>query len=264
LTAARALAWGQVRGVAVIALVPPAEPPAGTDFAFVLGEARSRMVEALARAVPGLTAGRVAPVIDTSDVERFPAQGGTLGPLKLLPPVSCDIPSVRAGDPRFPLASWDHDRTHAWLVTGSPTCARDLLGELSAAHAQGTVALTLEAAAMPPHAASLKVVSAAAGIVPSAAAGDVRDDELVRFTDRLGLVGWWTALGRDAATLARLAIRALPPGTASDVKTVAQLRSRARDELASARARLWTSETSGWAPGHVVTRTVCTVEVPGR
>jgi hypothetical protein len=43
---------------------------------------------------------------------------------------------------------------------------------------------------------------------------------------------------------------------------VAQLRARARDELASAKARLWTSETSGWAAGHVVNRTVCAVDVP--
>ncbi len=117
---------------------------------------------------------------------------------------------------------------------------------------------------MPPHAASLKVVSAAAGIVPSAAAGDVRDDELARFTDRLGVVGWWTALGRDATTLARQAIRAQPEGTTSDAKSVTALRARARDELAKARARLWTSETSGWAPGHLVSRTVCAVEVPAQ
>jgi hypothetical protein len=149
-------------------------------------------------------------------------------------------------------------------VTGSPSCTRDLLGELSAAHARGVVGLTLEAAAMPPHATSLKVVTASAGIVPSAAAGDVRDDELARFTERLGAVGWWTALGRDAATLARLAVHALPAGTVSDVKSVAQVRIRARDELASARARLWTSETSGWAAGHVVSRTVCAVEVPAQ
>jgi hypothetical protein len=263
-TSARALAWGQARGVAVIALVPPVETVPPSEFSFVLGEARSHVLDVLARAVPGLTAGAVAPVIDTSEVERFPLQGGPLGALTLTPPVSCDIPAVRAGDPRFPLGLWDRDHTHAWLVTGSPTCARDLLGELSTAHVRGTVALSLQAAGMPQHAASLKVVSAAAGIVPSAAAGDVRDDELARFTDRLGLVGWWTALGRDAATLARLAVRALPPGTVSDVKSVAQLRVHARDELARAKARLWTSETSGWAPGRLVARTVCTVEVPGR
>jgi hypothetical protein len=263
-TSARALAWGQVRGVAVIALMPPTDAVPTADFAFVLGEERSRVLGALAKAAPALTAGSVAPVIDASEALRFPAQGGPLGPLTLLPPVSCDIPAVRAGDPRFPLAQWDHGGTHTWLVTGSPSCAGDLLGELSKAQARGLVGLTLEAAAMPPHAPTLKVVSAAAGIVPSAASGDVRDDELARFTARLGLVGWWTALGRDAATLARQAIRALPAGTASDAKSVSQLRVRARDELARARARLWTSETSGWAPGHVVNRTVCAVDVPAR
>ncbi len=263
-TSARALAWGQARGVAVIALVPPTDSMASADFAFVLGEERGQVLEALARATPALAATSVAPVIDTSEAQRFPAQGGPMGPLSLLPPISCDIPAVRAGDPRFPLVQWDRAGTHAWLVTGSPSCAGDLLGELSTAHARGVVGLTLEAAAMPPHAATLKVVSAAAGIVPSAAAGDVRDDELARFTDRLGVVGLWTALGRDAATLARQAIRAQPTGTASDARSVAALRVRARDELAKARARLWTSETSGWAPGHLVSRTVCAVEVPAQ
>lgn len=264
-TAARALAWGQARGVSVIALVPPPDAAATvTDFGFVFGEERIHVLDALAKAAPALAAGSVAPVIDASEALRFPALGGAMGPLTLQPPVSCDIPEVRAGDPRFPLAQWDRSGTHAWLVTGSPSCAGDLLGELSTAHTRGTVGLTLEAAAMPSHAATLRVLSAAAGIVPSAAAGDVRDAELARFENQLGLVGWWTALGRDAATLASEAIRALPAGTVSDPKAVTRLRVRARDELAKARARLWTSETAGWAPGHVVNRTVCAVEVPAR
>jgi hypothetical protein len=269
-TSAHALSWGQARGIAIVAIVPPAPStalPGPGDWSFVLGEPRARAIEVLAKAVPGLQGVAVAPVVDASEVGSFPAQGGPMGAMTLGPPVSCDIPAVRAGDPRFPLGVWDHDRARAWLVTGSPMCARDLLAELSSARVSGTVGLTLEAAALPAHAASLKVMTAAAGVVPQAASGDVRDDELRRFAERLGQVGWWTALGRDAATLARLALRPLPPGTVAEPKLVTQLRAKARDELASARARLWTTETSGFAAapaGHAVTRTVCAVDVPPR
>jgi len=263
-TSARALQWGQAHGVSVIALVPPETLPPGPDFTFILGEARAHVVEELANAVPALTSSAVVPVVDASEVTILPAQGGRVGALAMLPPVSCDIPAVRAGDPRFPLGQWDRDHVRNWLVTGSPGCASDVLGELSASHARGVVALTLEAAALPPHATSLRVVSASAGVVPTATAGDVRDDELRRFTARLGPVGWWTALGRDAATLARVALRAMPPGTAADAKEVESRRVRARDLLAGARARLWSTETAGWGQGHVLARTVCAVDAPAR
>ena len=244
--------------------VPPETLPPGADFAFILGEARARVVEELARAVPALAQSAVVPVVDASEVTILPAQGGRVGALAMLPPVSCDIPAVRAGDPRFPLAQWDRDHVRNWLVTGSPGCASDVLGELSASHARGVVALTLEAAALPAHGAGVRVVSASAGVVPTAAAGDVRDDELRRFTERLGPVGWWTALGRDAATLARVAMRGLPLGTAADAKEVESRRIRARDLLAGARARLWSTEAAGWQAGHVLARTVCSVDALAR
>jgi hypothetical protein len=263
-TAGRALAWGRARGVPVVALVPPDDASGSTDFTFVLGESRMRVIETLAKAAPALASGSVGPVIDTSEADRFPAQGGAMGPLTLSPPVSCDIPPVRAGDPRFPLGIWARDGVHAWLVTGEPSCGSDLVSELSAAHVRGVVGLTLEAASMPAHAASVRVVTAVAGVVPSAAAGDVRSDELARFVDRLGPVGWWTALGRDAAVVARQALRSLPDKSASDPKAVARLRVQARDALASAKARMWSTEAAGWGAGHVMNRTVCAVEVPGR
>jgi hypothetical protein len=172
------------------------------------------------------------------------------------------MPAARAGDPRFPLAPWEKQKTTAWLVTGSPSCARDLAGELSAAHARGLLALTLEAAALPPHAAGLRVLSASAGIVPNSAASDTRDDELRRFETTLGDVSWWTALGRDAATLARTAVRQLPPGLASDAHEVAERRAQARDRLQASRARLWTTEAAGWSPDRTMKRSICAVDAP--
>jgi hypothetical protein len=261
-TAARALRWGDNHGVAVITLVPPSEalPPAG--FGFVLGEARSAVVDALARSAPALSGGGVTPVVDASEVESYPLDGGRVGPLTLLPPVSCDTVPLRAGDPRFPVTQWDRDKRKIWLVTGSTACARDVARELSTARAQGLVALTLESASLPRHTAGLRIVSASAGIVPQSAASDARAPELRRFEATLGPVTWWTALGHDAATLARVAVRQLPLDTVSESHEVATRRARARDLLASSQAQLWTTEATRWTPEHSMTRTIYALEVP--
>ena len=92
----------------------------------------------------------------------------------------------------------------------------------------------------------LRVLSARAGVVPEADPRDPRSDELRRFTATLGPAGWWTALGRDAATLARAALLGLPVDAVSEPRAVADRRTAARGSLASARARLWTTESSGW------------------
>jgi hypothetical protein len=263
-TSAWALRWGEAHGIAVIVLVPPAEAVATHPFGFVLGEPRREVVDALVHAAPSLGTEGVAPVVDESEVAALPAQGGRVGGMTLLPPVSCDVPPARAGDPRFPLSAWDHDKTHAWLVSGSPACARDIVGELTAAHTRGVVALTLEAAALPAHGPGLRVVTASAGVVPETAGEDTRDDELHRFAATLGAVGWWTALGRDAATLARVAVRQLPADSTGDATQVTERRARARTLLAASRARLWTTESTAWQDDHTMKRTICAVDAPTR
>jgi hypothetical protein len=263
-TSTRVLRWGESHGVAVVVLVPPGEAVATHAFGFVLGEPRGEVIDALARAAPSLGTEGVAPVVDESEVAALPAQGARVGGLTLLPAVSCDVPANRAGDPRFPLSTWEHEKTHAWLVSGSPVCARDVVGELSAAHARGLVALTLEAAALPVHGPGLRVVSASAGVVPETAAEDTRDDELRRFAATLGSATWWTALGRDAATLARVAVKQLPTGSAGEAHEVTDRRARARSLLAASRARLWTTESTAWQEGHTMKRTICAVDAPAR
>lgn len=261
-TAGRALRWGENHAVPVIVLVPPDDSPGTSAFSFVLGQSRSSVLDALAKAAPALGSSGVAPVVDASEIASFPAQGGKLGPLTLLPPVSCDIPPARAGDPRFPVSQWDHDGTHAWMVSGASDCARDVVKELSSAHSRGVVGLTLEAASLPVHASSLHVFSASAGVVPVPSLGDVRDEYLRRFTERLGTATWWTALGRDAGTLASVALRPLPTDTVAEAQAVMGRRAQAKDSLAAARAPLWSTEATGWAPSHVMPRTVCAIDVP--
>jgi hypothetical protein len=263
-TSTRVLRWGESHGVAVVVLVPPGGAVATHAFGFVLGEPRREVIDALGHAAPSLGTEGVALVVDESEVAAFAAPGGRVGGMTLMPAVSCDVPANRAGDPRFPLSKWEHEKTHAWLVSGSPGCARDVVGELSASRARGLVALTLEAAALPAHAAGLRVVSASAGVVPETAAEDTRDDELRRFAATLGTVSWWTALGRDAATLARVGVRLLPTDSAGEAHEVADRRARARTLLAASRARLWTTESTAWQADHTMKRTICAVDAPAR
>jgi hypothetical protein len=77
-------------------------------------------------------------------------------------------------------------------------------------------------------------------------------------------VSWWTALGRDAATLARVAVRQLPADTAGEVHEVTARRARARTLLADSRARLWTTESTAWQGDRTMKRTICAVDAPAR
>jgi hypothetical protein len=278
-TAERALRWGEAHGVPVIALVPPDRPvaiprrgspaapagaapapPAQVRFGFELGEARGPVLEALAQAEPSLAAGDPVPVIDASELPFVPP--ATTPSVALGTPVSCDIPAARAGEPRFPIGDWQHGARTAWIVSGSPACASDLLGELAAVRTHGVLALTLEAASNLPPAPGLKVVTARAGVVPGADPRDPRSEELLRFTATLGQAGWWTALGRDAATLARAALLGMPVDTVSEPHAVAERRGAMRQSLAATRARLWTTESSGWNAAQTMSRTLCTDRGP--
>jgi hypothetical protein len=127
-----------------------------------------------------------------------------------------------------------------------------------------------------PHATALRVLVASAGVVPDGRSGESEGtspptaergrnlDELGRFAGTLGRASWWASLGRDAATLARLAVRQLPNDAATAVSAVANRRLQARDALANAKAPLWSTEANGWAGAHTVHRTVCAVESPSK
>jgi hypothetical protein len=264
----RALMWGRTHGVAIIALAPPDSPDATGDFGFIVGADRQASLDPLLHAAPALAGAPVAPVIDESEVEQGPS--AQAHGMNLLPPISCDAPIRRAGEPRFPLASWREQRVRGWLVSGSGPCAQDLLDELGGARSfsdRPVVALSLEASGRPRHPAGVRVVAASAGFVPSEAARSA-DDEVRRFGSVLGdgHVKYWTAIGRDAATLARVALRKLPGDTVTEPRRVTERRALVRTELASARAPLWSTESAGWSDlpggGHTIKRTVCAVDVP--
>jgi hypothetical protein len=258
-TATRALQWGEAHHVPVIAVVTPDESGGPTLYGFLLGEPHDAVARSLALAAPALARSTVVPVVDSAEIASSSAQQG---PLTLGKPVSCDVPPTRAGDPRFPVGQWARDKTEGWLVSGSPACALDLLQDLATAHGRGTVALTLEASAVVPRTRVLRVVTARAGVIPAVDPSDPRASEVQRFTASLGALDWWTALGRDAATLARIALRSLPTDEVSDPAAVEGRRARVREALAAARAPLWTTEASGWSQDRTMPRTVCVLESP--
>lgn len=260
-TADRAIRWSARHDVPVIVLAAPASERT-RDFAFVLGEPRANVLAALVRAAPDFAKTKVGPVVDASEVAQFPAHGGVYGPLTLLPPTSCDVPTAHAGDPRFPLAEWDRAGAHAWLVTGSSSCARDVVAELSGRTRSGTVGMTLEAAGDFKRTSQLRAISAAAGVVPLRPEAMQRDSALARFVAAYGVsrMTWWTALGRDAATIARRAAIALPSSIAATTDAVAQRREHARRGVAAARVRLWSTDARGFDGKNAITRTVCALD----
>ncbi len=260
-TADRAVRWSARHDVPVIVLAAPASERT-RDFAFVLGEPRANVLAALVRDAPDFAKAKVAPIVDASEVAQFPAHGGVYGPLTLLPPTSCDVLTAHAGDARFPLAEWDRLGAHAWLVAGGTSCARDVVGELSGRTRSGVIGMTLEAAGEFKHARELRALSAAAGIVPLRSEAIQRDSALGRFVAAYGAprLTWWTALGRDAATIARRVAITLPSSIAATTDAVAQRRDQARRGVAATRVRLWSTDARGFDGKNTITRSICTLD----
>ena len=73
---------------------------------------------------------------------------------------------------------------------------------------------------------------------------------------------FWTALGRDAAALAREAIKTLPLDTISDPAAVGQRRALAQFRVGVATAHLWTSDGDGFGGGHVIKRKLRVTDLP--
>lgn len=246
-SADRAAAFAEASGVPVLLLAAPSRPP---SRAVVLGEAPERELTMLADALAARHVDRAAFVADTPDDE---AAGKALAG-RLLPAVRCDVPVVAAGKPRFPLDAWRAQGAKGWLVSGPSSCTRDLVHELGPRVPGAVVAVTLEAGVAPDTVPrGMTILSVAAGLVPAMEP----EAETQAFVDRFGVrPSYWTALGRDAAALAKGALAALPKDTTSDKKLVRERRAKVEAGLLATRVRLWTTEATGLGDGRVLPRTL--------
>jgi hypothetical protein len=76
-----------------------------------------------------------------------------------------------------------------------------------------------------------------------------------------GRPNWWTALGRDAAALARQALADAPTDSVTAQALIAQRRKAARDALATAKGAMWTTDEPGFDKAHVLARRVRIVQL---
>jgi hypothetical protein len=267
--AARALVWGERRRVPVVALSPP-ERTMPSVFGFVVGESPERELEAL---IPALEARngasravRVAPIVDAPDVAPRVRAVLEAKSIPSVAPTPCAERPARAGDPRFPFAAWASADVNTYILAGGLDCARDLVRELDERGRGGTLLLTLEATGAIERAVGtrparpLRILAVSAGLLPVGA--DATDAEVAAFTKRLGRrPDYWSALGRDAAALARIAVRTIPVDEATTEEEVRRRRDAVREAFASARTQLWTTEAQGVGPDHTLPRTLGYAEI---
>lgn len=124
-SAGRASRWAEHHRLPIVVLAA-AEPLDDASFAFSLGVPRRDVIQALERVVPGLTTGLVAPVIDGSEVDGYPANMGATD-LHLAAPVPCDTQTGRAGETRFPIGPWEAAEFINGSSAGQPAAFRTSL-----------------------------------------------------------------------------------------------------------------------------------------
>jgi len=179
--------------------------------------------------------------------------------LTLLPPVHCEPPLSRG---LFPTATWQKDAVRAFLVAGTQACARALSFSLPSGPI--TVGLTLEAlTGFEGSTASMHVLGVAAGLLPVDATSAAKDPKLGIFATQFGSKPtWWTALGRDAALLARKSVQTLPLDRTDNGTEVTRRREIARSGLLEGKGALWTTDAAGFAGDHTLPRTLRVVDLP--
>lgn len=247
--------WSEKNGVPVITL---GHATLSTErFSFEVGDPIVRSLSLLAFELTSRhvkTAAVLAGTMETAALKDVTVTG-----LSLSAPLSCDPPISRATLPR---EAWAAAHLRALLVTGSDACARIAM---TAVPSGAIVALGPRAAAGALGSTNdVKALVVASGAFPFGAPGARQDDRLVAYRGAFGhSPTWWTALGYDAAVLARRAVSALPLDTTTDDAEIRRRRETARAGIEAARASLWTTEAKGFEAGsHSLVRDLRVVELP--
>ena len=273
--AARAIAWGTRRHVAVITIANPLGLANGPKelgpFGFTAGETRARELQTLVSAMSAARLDRLGLVARASSIDEplfaEAAAGRAQNPLGI-----CGLTPARAGDPTLPFAVWARGGVKGVVATA---CARQAMEEAEDVAASWTFGLTLDNATARfdpgPRASRIHRLALGGGELPVLAhvadpladLAQVNDADLRAYIARAGVrPSWALGLGRDVGRLARLALAPLPLDTSTDKAEVERRRIATRDALATAHIHLWTSEHEGFDRAHVVPRTLRTVELP--
>lgn len=236
-SAQAALDWSERRGVPVILLATPASAPG--LHTFVLGQSEHSELDALEKEL------RARKITKSSLVLGNPELTGVaLVHALFTPPRPCEVGIADVG-------------AHTVTVMGPEWCGRNLFSGVR--RSASVLVLSLSAVWGTARAdGTLSVLALSAGRFPARA----DDAEVQTYAQRFGgRPTWWTVLGRDAAALARAAVRALPTDETNVVSEVARRREAARVSLELAKIDLWSSDAHGFGPDHVLSRALRLVEL---
>ncbi|MBX3230528.1 MAG: hypothetical protein KIT84_02655 [Labilithrix sp.] len=259
-SADRAVVWSEKNGVPVLLLTAPSAKLMPQKYGVVLGDRLERELTMLGQALVRHGA-KTAAFVASADDDVGAAAAIAGGGLTLLPAVRCDVPLAEAGRTRFPIDAWTAKGARGFLVSGSGTCARDVLRDVGSRTAP--VALTLEAGVpLSDVPKGVTVLSAAAGIIPvlTSKPDEVQSDEVRRFMESLGVrPSWWSALGHDAGVLAKAALQSVPTSSTVDPEVITQRRALVQTGLLATRVALWTSEEQQLKSTRILDRTLSLV-----
>ena len=260
-SADRAVRWSEQKHVPVLVLAANSrENP--VHYAYVLGEPARQQLDALANALApvGGTKRKVAPVVEADLVEDAAATFASHPNLVPFQPVPCELGATRPGEARFPLAAWEKAGVKTWFVAGPDDCAHDLLHEIGPQR-DAVVGLSLEAEGATDQGVLARVLGVAAGSIPYLPGASQPDSDITKFAKSFGAnPTWGSALGRDAAILARRGVASLPLDTTSDANEVVKRRDAVAAALATAKTTLWTTEADGFASAHQLKRALRVVD----
>ncbi len=244
-TASAAAGWAEAESMPVIVLARPSRMPQDARFVFVLGEDDGAIEASAASAARQAISGLVARVVPAGQAAADLA-------------VPCDAVAPRAGDMRFPFHDWKGRKVAAITVTGPASCASDVLSDLHTLRWQPLVVLGLPAIGVSvPARYGGTVLQATAGRLGEVRGTPLDDPSLASWrAAHGGSPGWFAGLGHDAALLASLALRALPPGTASDPQEVSRRRAAVQQALLAAACTLWTTLARGFEGQRVIAREI--------
>ncbi|MFO0679054.1 MAG: ABC transporter substrate-binding protein [Polyangiaceae bacterium] len=266
--AARALAWAESRKVPFISLTIPRED-APRNYGFLAGESRQRELDMIGAALAERKIARIAAVVERpvagDDVKKMAADHG----IEVDAEASCDARNDRPSDERFPFVEWQKSKVPAFVTLGPEECIRELTRVLVSENISGTVVVPLEGAStleIDSFGSRHKFLTVSAGLLPvRGGAETAKNEDLAGFIRASGRRPvYWTALGRDAGALARLAVLPLPNDVAPTTAEVEKRRELVRNALREVKAPLWTTEATGMDARQSLPRTLSVVDLAAK